>query len=79
MDPQHWYLLTCGGGPEDGLIPGEEGAQGEVRLPGDEVGGGLAHHPAGEEGRHLQGQGGAQRGGGVSPRSFTSYKHIGER
>jgi hypothetical protein len=37
MDPQHWHLLTCGGGPEDGLIPGEEGAQGEVGLPGDEV------------------------------------------
>jgi len=56
---------------EDGLISGEKRAEREVCLPGDEVGGGLAHHPAGEEGRHLHGEGGAQ-GGRVTPGSLAS-------
>ena len=38
-------LTCCGVAAEDGLAPGEEGAEGEVRLPGHQVGGGLAHHP----------------------------------
>lgn len=57
---------------EDRLVPGEEGAEGEVCLPGDEVGGGLPDHaPGGEQGRHLQGQGGAQGGGGVTSGPLT--------
>ena len=47
----------------DGLVPRKEAAQGEVRLPVDEVGRGLPHHAGGEKRRHLQGQGGAQRRG----------------
>ena len=43
-----------------------------IRVPVDEVGGGLAHDPRGEERRHLQGQRGAQRRGGVPPSSLTS-------
>ena len=58
--------------PEQGLVPGEERAQGEVSLPGHEVGGGLAHHAALKQGRHLHGEGGAQGARAVPPHPLRS-------
>ena len=55
--------------PEQGLVAGEEGAEGEVLgLPRHEVRGGLPHHARLEQRRHLHGQRGTQRARAVPPR-----------
>ena len=43
---------------KEGLVPGEEAAQGEVSLARHQMGGGLPDHAVGEQGGHLHGEAG---------------------